>query len=1393
MVLPIGIDTPRSEFGNATSATNLGELDISQEQSFQSPSRGNNDLVKQIQNSRRGITLKTPRSRMPFGDRHNILAPQGEFTPLLKSVTKSNLLRNQGKQVTPGFMRRLNVAESPALPAESSGVYEGDNTENSYEGNGHDTPVPQMVDSSAASTPLAMLPRREGGGVLADGAASMTLKEQENIINKIEKENFGLKLKIHFLEDALRKSGPGYSEAALRENTELKVDKVTMQKELHRYRKTLGAAERDLEQYRQQILEIQERAKRKYEDDGLREELERLRGELDDTEAEAQELRERLEKAEQREDVEALKENISDLEADLREKDRVIEEREDEIDSLREKAEQASSIPELEQQLVVMREKVNEYEGHAQASGDQAETLEMLQEELAESREKISDLEENLDRFKDEVEEAKEDRLEALEGKERAEANLNELREEMANKSFSTKGLSRQLEEKARRIQDELESLREENVALKGSFDDKVREVRKAQESLEEVREEGEIQEQKLRNDLELTQHERDVLSRERSSLSTQLQKLLDELKTKAEEKNLLQDRYNALTLESSGLQKELSQANATINELETRSANEKQLGLNNERALRDELKAASDHLNEVVNDLQRQLEEEERRNDTNLETWGGERRKLEAQRDKAEEKAAGLERTIAKLQEAEGTLSGREIHLREALASEKARHEREEAILSRRTEELQADIETRRGALEEARSENSAAKEELRVCKREGTALEEKVQCLEDEIEILQEENERATEDVEAARTEAEVLRRQLHSAKQDLTRAEAAQADAKADIETFRGEVLAGEGSKEHLNQRLSEAEVQLGKVKKEKQALQDQLANANIQMHTLRNSAAETEAERDEIRSQLQHAQQHQDVKVKLDQEKLELRRANARLETDISRAREESNALQVKSQELEEELELEIQKASEQEARSSSEIADLRRQLSVAAEGKDRELAASKRYIQRLELRINELEEQLRQDEPDRDKEGELSIVRRDLADARTSETKYLQREAAQKETIRQLKRKIVDLERNLHEAEISKLVVDSPRSSVGSARKNEISEVRGQLAEALQQVKELKTKFKETERDAHNKLLAADRVSQAKISTCEHEKDNLEQELRDCRDGLKEQTSRNTSAEQAIGKLRTKVQRLEKELRDAKLGNGDRTIAEERKDLHDMLKEAKIEVEDLQFQIGDRDDKIESLTMKEKDLRSQLKRIREERFLETRKAHAATSELQTLQHRYERALDKAAQIQSAWEAERKAVSQRVRFPNTSISSVRGESTEQLELEVARKEQRHQGEIKGLVKQIQYLRSKCHREETFRADLSYAKKFFLMQIELYDACNHADLRMIEEIGISPDRSIRERRPRMRSVIWLVVSCVRMRRMQQEWGASKKLHASLAKTMEQVRRRSRRGIVI
>ena len=48
-----------------------------------------------------------------------------------------------------------------------------------------------------------------------------------------------------------------------------------------------------------------------------------------------------------------------------------------------------------------------------------------------------------------------------------------------------------------------------------------------------------------------------------------------------------------------------------------------------------------------------------------------------------------------------------------------------------------------------------------------------------------------------------------------------------------------------------------------------------------------------------------------------------------------------------------------------------------------------------------------------------------------------------------------------------------------------------------------------------------------------------------------------------------------------------------------------------------------------------------------------------------------------------------------------------------------EKRHTSELRGLGKQIRYLKAKLFREETFRSDLQFAKNFFLMQINCFES--------------------------------------------------------------------------
>ena len=1319
-----GLDTPRTNIGDGTFLSNQQlDFDISQEQSFQSPSKDNNNLIQQLQNGRRGaINLKTPRSRVALSNRRNLPAGLGggEFTPLLKSATRNSALRNGKENVpaTPAFLRPGGLDNIPEdfspLPLMGSSIYGQDSRNGSYMAG---TPIPQIDSSSTASTPMALLPRRnEGPGVLQDGN-QLSLREQENVIDRIEKENFGLKLKIHFLEEALRKAGPGFSEAALKENTELKVDKVTMQKELHRYRKTLGAAERDVELYRQQLLEMQENVKRKHADEGQREELDILRQNLEEKEAELGQLRRQEGK------FDDLQDKIHDLEAELRERDRVINDREDEVDNLKDEVEKhASTISDFQEAMKDAQRRTLELEEKEEAI-----------EDLAEAKETIEELKRDLERLKNEADDAKEDRQEAFRERDRAQADLEELQDEMANKSITTKGLSRQIEEKANRLQDELEDLRENHSALAEQHDDKIRDIKKLQDKIEDLKQDSEVREEKLKNKLEIVQSESEGGARERSALATRLEALQAELQQKGDEKDLLQIRHDALTSESASLQKDLSESRKTIGGLEEKLKHEQTLAFVSEREVRDEYKGELDRLhatidsyneniqelNEKVEDLEAEVRQKERLYDDESDKWDSERQNLELERDRAEEKAAGLQRTVDRLQEAEGTLSGKEMKLQQALQSEKDRHTSAEAVLSRQINELNEVVDARRKALEEVRSELSSVREELRLSQREQKSLAEKIEGLEDEVEILQtnldDETEQANREITAAKQESESLKRQLQTMKQDLAKAESVAAGAQAEIEIFRGDIQAGEGSKDQLSSRLRDAEAQLGKVRQDKQGLQDQLAALNVEVHSLRSTKARLEAERDEFQSQLRAMKQQEEETFRLDQERMDLRTAKVKLDGEVRRLREENNLAVAQKQTLEQELQKEIDRASAEEARLNSEIHDLQKILRGSSE--KRELSTAKNTIHHLENRIQELESRVTATgghTEHTDAINELSIVRQDLAAARQKETEYVQREAAQRDVLWSLKRQITELERKAHDAEISRLAVSPPHSSVnGSVRKSEIIEVRHQLATAHQTLKELRTRLKDSEKEAARKVKAANVELQMQNEAWEIEKDQLERSLDEALLKRDELLAKNNTSDATIARLRNKIERLEHALQAERQNSGeDRTMALERRDLHEMLRETQLQAESLEIVVKDRESTIAAISAAESELRVHLKRVRDERALHRSKAASVYEQLEDLERKFRKA-------SQSWEAEKKALSKGVRFPNMSLSVNDESEILALRTEAEERERRHVKEIRGLCMQIEWLRARCRREEGFRAAAGYAKRYMGLQIELFEA--------------------------------------------------------------------------
>ena len=181
------IETPRTDTANATFVNNGHDFEnFSVEHSVLSPIKRSEDIVSLMRNER-GISLKTPRARPPLADRRNLPAARksSEFTPLLQSVTKRNFERtgkSNGVPETPAFLKAgYRGNESPALPGGDTSAVYGSEFGSSVLGENGNTPMPQVASSSAQSTPLAVLPKRDTTGVLNDQGNLMTLREQENV------------------------------------------------------------------------------------------------------------------------------------------------------------------------------------------------------------------------------------------------------------------------------------------------------------------------------------------------------------------------------------------------------------------------------------------------------------------------------------------------------------------------------------------------------------------------------------------------------------------------------------------------------------------------------------------------------------------------------------------------------------------------------------------------------------------------------------------------------------------------------------------------------------------------------------------------------------------------------------------------------------------------------------------------------------------------------------------------------------------------------------------------------------------------------------------------------------------------------------------------------------
>ncbi|CEJ92010.1 hypothetical protein VHEMI07692 [[Torrubiella] hemipterigena] len=1292
------LDTPRTNIGDATYLDRAPDFgDISQELSFQSPSKDGN-VLDQLRDGRGG-QIRTPR-RNPLTDRQNLPPSIGgaEFTPMLKSATR-NSVRRRGKENgnnifnTPG-LDRIDENDITALPTIDNSMFSS--SRQSYMDH---TSLPVADSSSVASTPLA-LPRRNGAdqGPLQDGN-QLSLREQENVIDRIEKENFGLKLKIHFLEEALRKAGPGFSEAALKENTELKVDKVTMQREMHRQKKQLIVTEREVETLRSQLVEMQEKLDHHAADSHLRDEVDQLRHELEERDGDVQDLRQKLnEERDNNDQLAELQDNIEDLQADVRDKDRQLTEREDELEAMKEKLEEAE-------------ERIKDAEHKAGQDNEEDN------EELEEAKETIQDLEHTIRSLETEIDELKDKMKDVTMDKERVEQNLEELQEEMADKSVVTKGLSRQIDEKVIRLQSELEKSEKDYAALES-------ELTNANTENEQLR--GTI------HDLEQAKSSHD---QQDGAANTRIQELELALVSQSEEKEALQARNEALDAESAGLQEDVQRLEKEIEDLEAAVEKEKAFMAEADKDLQRQYADELARLNDEISDLQADIREKDNLYDNDSEKWENDKQRLEAERDLAEDRAAGLQRTIDRLRLAEGSLSDKETQLQQAIQSENDRHRSEEGLLSKQIDDLQDALETRQTLLTSVRNELSAVRDELRQSQINYQTQANKVSTLEDALETARSarpstmtpsrsamtpsrSDARATQECERLREEIRLLR-SAHDASNLL----------RGDGASFFSQRGAASPSK--LKNQLSEANTKLDKVTAEKRSLQNELA-------TIR-------AERDELNSALRRAGAKESDVAVIDKERLELRTSKLKLDNEIRRLKEENDALARQRKTAETALEDEIEKAAEEEERLSQEILQLQSKLRQNTSTETTDGASTRRTIRELERRIEDYETRLAAVNTG-DVDVELSFIRRDLSAARQKELDFIQKESAHRDMVKNLRQEIAQLESRIHNDQVAKISTKSPARSPAKPAPAH--------AETTELIEEL----------------------QEQLNDAEDQKIVLEEILEEARQQAEEMAS---DYEREIQRLQHELKKMSRE-RDAVLEAA--AVSDSSKDKKSRsLRKSQAEIENLEHDVVQQQEMLQTLAEAESALRRKLERVRAER---------------------------GAFRMSAEKLQRDLLRSQSTAEHQRLLTANGEAEAALESVVRASEgarEKHRKEVKGMVMQMEWMQARWVREASLRADAAFAKGFVQLQLDVANACNKAQLRELEHIRVNllgnrqqlrtKVKSEEDRKPTLKTFFVMARFVARMKISARQWAGQEAVRKRIVAVTEEGKktRRSRRLRVV
>ncbi|CAL1703091.1 unnamed protein product [Somion occarium] len=669
-----------------------------------------------------------------------------------------------------------------------------------------DTPGKEKKWGDALETPAPGRAKRTRSAGTAKGGVNLTLRDQEKHIDSLKKENFNIKLKVHFLEERLAQLAPDQIDAALKQNINLKIEVQQRGMDIKKLKKLVLELERELERSHRGQGGSQARARE-------------LEEKLEEREREIRELRRRRAVGPDDAALREFETRNAQLEEELENARGLLEENMEEMERLREIVEQRGDdgdnrmrrrMEELEDENEDLRVRLGELEEALAARTDEkedlvdeVETLKLEIEDLQRRREA-----ENLERSQSRAQV-----MEEREEREAVEDGLNAVRDKLAAAQIELQQKEDEIEMKNREI-DELIGEHERIVdTVNEQWRGEVDEARGQMEELRDALEQRDGECKELR--MTVSDYEADA-----DDLHNKFEHTLGHLEREAEEKDAEIEAANR-EIEKLGQQVYvLEEENERIKEDFERAREDDAV----ERERYESLTAA---LKQKVSDLKAQLEELRDLYETRSQ-------EVEDHRADQEELAKHIENVVSELKREQSTREQLEAELDRTRVEYEDALRREKRGLDAKESALQStldDLARTQSLLTQRESDLAAVQSVLQTLESESKKLGEshttarfslqlEVDRLKRDVERLEDELSRTRkelDDKDGKSRDRDGVIDKLHAENRDLASQLAAQTqarlnvsekldDTQASLKTAESEVTTLRSKITELEQRLS-----------------------------------------------------------------------------------------------------------------------------------------------------------------------------------------------------------------------------------------------------------------------------------------------------------------------------------------------------------------------------------------------------------------------------------------------------------------------------------------------------------------------------------------------------------------------------------------------------------